>query len=129
MSELYPMLKHLHLTAVAISITFFLVRGLGMMIDAKWLQLKVVKILPHIVDTILLVSALLLTVAIQQYPFQEAWLTAKVVGLVIYIGLGLVALKLGRTKAVRVLAFFAALLVFAYIASVAIAHSATPWLN
>ncbi len=127
MAELYPMLKHLHLTAVAISVVFFIARGLGMMMDAQWLQRKLVKIAPHVVDTILLLTAISLTFAINQYPFQESWLTAKVIGLIAYIGLGVVALKVGSTKPIRIAAFFAAITVVFYIIGVAFSHNPTPW--
>jgi uncharacterized membrane protein SirB2 len=67
-----------------------------------------------------LASAIALAILIRQYPFAAPWLTAKVIGLVIYIGLGVIALKRGRTRRVRVVAWFAAQLVFFYIVAVAI---------
>ncbi|WP_293266598.1 SirB2 family protein [Neptunomonas sp.] len=127
MSELYPIIKHIHLTSVTLSILFFIVRGAGMLFDAQWLQKKLIKVLPHIIDTILLISAIALTFAINQYPFQADWLSAKVVGLILYIVLGTVALKRGKTKAIRISAFVLALLCITYILSVAITHNATPW--
>ncbi|BBB31323.1 SirB2 family protein [Neptunomonas japonica] len=127
MSELYPLIKHIHLTSVALSILFFLVRGAGMLFDAQWLQKKLVKILPHIIDTILLVSAIALTFIINQYPIQADWLSAKVAGLVLYIILGSIALKRGKTKTTRISAFVLALLCVTYILSVAITHNAAPW--
>jgi uncharacterized membrane protein SirB2 len=127
MAELYPIFKHLHLTSVGLSILFFLARGAGMLVDAGWLQKKLVRIAPHIIDTILLVSAILLTISISQYPLQENWLTAKVVGLILYIAFGTIALKRGKTKTIRVAAFALALLTLAYIVSVAITHTAMPW--
>jgi uncharacterized membrane protein SirB2 len=127
MSDLYPLIKHIHLTSVALSILFFIVRGTGMLFDAQWLQKKLVRILPHIIDTILLVSAIALTFAINQYPIQSDWLSAKVVGLVLYIVLGTIALKRGKTKTTRIGAFVLALLCVIYILSVAITHNAAPW--
>ena len=78
--------------------------------------------LPHAVDTVLLTTALMLTTVIQQYPFAVGWLTAKVVLLVAYIVLGSIALKRGRTRQVRVVAFVAALATVAFLVSVARAH-------
>jgi len=127
MSEYYPLIKHLHLTSVTLSILFFMVRGAGMLVDAQWLQKKLVRVLPHIIDTILLASAIALTIILSQYPLQQDWLTAKVIGLVLYIGLGTIALKRGKTKAVRITAFMLALCSIAYILSVAITHNAIPW--
>lgn len=127
MAELYPFIKHIHLTSVSISILFFIVRGGAMLVDAAWLQRKLVRILPHIIDTLLLLSAILLMMILQQYPLQQGWLTAKVIGLLCYIGFGTVALKRGKTKGVRIVALLLALASVAYIMSVAITRNPMPW--
>ena len=90
-----------------------------MLCDSAMLQRRWVKIIPHIVDTLLLTSAIIMMIMSGQYPFAQDWLTAKLLALFAYIGLGTVALR-GRSKVVRVWAFIAALAVFAYIGSVAI---------
>jgi uncharacterized membrane protein SirB2 len=69
---------------------------------------------------VLLASAIALATMLRQYPFASGWLTAKVTGLVVYVVLGTIALKRGRTLRVRVAAWIAAQLVFLYIVSVAI---------
>ena len=120
---MYMALKHSHMLFVAISGVLFLLRGGWMLMDSSWLQKKWVKIVPHINDTLLLLTALSLCVLTQQYPLQQSWLTVKVIALLVYIGLGMVALKKGKTKPVRALAFVAALLVFAFTATVARSHS------
>jgi len=74
----------------------------------------------HVIDTVLLASALVMVVWSHQYPFAQNWLTAKLFALIVYIGLGTVALKRGNTKRVRAAAFIGALLVFAYIVKVAV---------
>ena len=107
---------------VVISGLLFLVRGAWMMMDSGRLQKKWVRVLPHVNDTLLLLTAIVLCVLTQQYPVAQSWLTVKVVALVIYIGLGVVALRTGKTKTVRTLAWLAALLVFLYTFSVARAH-------
>jgi uncharacterized membrane protein SirB2 len=56
-------------------------------------------------------------------PSRGAWLLAKIIGLVAYIGLGMVALKPGRPPAQRALAWLAALAVFGYIVSVALTRN------
>lgn len=119
---MYMAFKHSHMLFAAISGLFFLVRGAWMLMDSDMLQKKWVKIVPHVVDTVLLVCAIALCVILNQYPFVESWLTVKVVMLVAYIGLGMVALKRGKTKAIRTVAFFAALASFLFMASVAISH-------
>lgn len=124
---MYMALKHLHLTAVTLSIALFLVRGYWMLIDSGSLQKRWVRIAPHIIDTVLLLSAIGLMLVIQQYPFVNGWLTAKLIGLFVYIGLGMIALKRGRSKNTRGLAFVAALLTVGYIVWVAISKDPTPW--
>jgi len=84
------------------------------------LRRRWVRVLPHVVDTLLLASAIALVLMLAQYPFVHSWLTAKVIGLVFYIALGMVALKLGATLRVRIAAWIAAQLVLAYVVAVAI---------
>lgn len=121
----YPFIKHLHLTAIVLSLSLFLLRGVWMLIDSPRLNERWVRVVPHIVDTVLLTSAITLAVLIHQYPFVHGWLTAKVLALVLYIVLGTIALKRGRTKGGRAVAFAAALLAFAYIVWTALRHN--PW--
>lgn len=116
----YFALKHLHMTFAVLSGAFFLLRGIWMLSGSTLLQRRWVRIAPHIIDTLLLASAVVLAVWSSQYPLQQSWLTAKVIALVAYIGLGTVALKRGRTPQVRGLAFVAALACFGYILAVAV---------
>ena len=116
----YLILKHLHVGCVVLSGAGFLLRGVWMLADSPWLQRPVVRVVPHVVDTVLLASAIAMTVISAQYPFVQPWLTAKFCGLLAYILLGMMALKRGRTKAQRATFFFAAMLAFAYIVSVAL---------
>lgn len=95
-----------------------------MLRESDMLQQRWVKVLPHIVDTLLLSSALIMVFWSAQYPFVQPWLTAKVLALLAYIGLGTVALKRGKTKAVRIWAFVTALATFAYIVAVALTKQA-----
>ncbi len=126
---MYFALKHLHLTAVALSFTLFALRAFWMLRESPQLQQRWVKIVPHIIDTVLLVSALSLAWMLQQYPFVDSWLTAKVLALLAYIGLGTVALKRGRTRKIRILALAGAVLSAAYIVSVALSHQPFPGLS
>ena len=115
---------HIHLTCVALSGLGFLLRGIWMMTESAMLQAKPVRILPHIIDTLLLLSALALAVITSQYPFVMPWLTVKLVLLLAYIGLGVFALRRGKTKSQRVMFFIAALAVFVFMISVAFSRSA-----
>jgi uncharacterized membrane protein SirB2 len=116
----YLLLKHFHMTCAALSGGFFLVRGQWMLAGSPLLQRRWVKTLPHIVDSLLLASAVGLALWSRQYPGQMPWLTAKIVALVAYILLGSVALKYGRTKTVRAAAYAGALATFGYIVAVAV---------
>ena len=123
---MYLILKHTHLIAVVFSFSLFFLRGLWMFADSPQLQKRWVKVVPHVIDTILLASAIALAVLIHQYPFVHTWLTAKLIALVIYIGLGTVAIKRGRSKSVRALAWVGALLTFGYIVAVALTRNPLP---
>lgn len=120
---MYGILKHLHLTTVILSFCLFIMRGIWMMAESPHLQARWVRIVPHVIDAILLASAIGLTLTLHQYPFAQGWLTAKVLGLIAYIILGSIALKRGSTLAIRVAAFIGSLTVFGYIVSVALTHS------
>lgn len=115
-----------HVLSVATSITLFVTRGVWMMADSPRLGQPWVRVVPHVVDTVLLTSAIGLAVLTAQYPLQQNWLTAKVLGLVAYIGLGMVALRFGRSKRQRVTAWGLAVVVFAYIVAVAVTRNPLP---
>ena len=117
---MYMMAKHLHMTAVGLSILLFVFRFIWSQFDASVLSKKWVKILPHIVDTVLLASAIWLCVILSQYPFVNAWLTFKVVGVVLYIVFGLFALKKAKTTMGKWSFFVAALAVLMSTAMVAV---------
>jgi len=119
----YSLLKSVHVTAVATSLSLFVLRAIWRMRASERLTARWVRVAPHIVDTVLLASAISLALMLENYPGTHAWLTAKVAGLVAYIVLGSIALKRGRTPAARGFAFVAALVVFGYIVSVAITKS------
>ncbi|MCZ8528328.1 SirB2 family protein [Alteromonas sp. PRIM-21] len=117
---MYMMAKHLHLTAVGLSILFFVFRFIWSQFDATALNKKWVKILPHIIDTVLLASAVWLCFILSQYPFVNAWLTFKVIGVVLYIVFGLFALKKAKTALSKWGFFVAALVVLMATAMVAV---------
>ena len=116
----YAALKMIHVTSVIISYLLFSLRGIWMMQGSAALKQRWAKVAPHIVDTMLLTSAIALAVKIDQDPIHDAWLSAKVLGLLLYIGLGMMALRFGKTRRARVSAWIAAQLVFLYIVLVAV---------
>lgn len=112
-------MKFVHVAAVIITATFFFVRGIWMLRESPLLDHPFVRVAPHVNDTVLLISALLLAGMIGQYPFVSGWLTAKLIGLVVYILAGHIALRRGRNRRERGLAFVAALVALTYIVTVA----------
>ena len=126
-AEVYGTMKMLHVGCAALSIAGFAARGALMLMQSPILQKRFVRVAPHVVDTLLLASAAWLAWFLGQVPFVHGWITAKVLALVLYIVLGMFALRRGRTKAQRAAAFVAALASFAYIVAVALTRDATPW--
>jgi len=112
-------MKTLHVLLAAVSISGFALRGFWMLTGSALLGHRITRVLPHIIDTFFLASAFVLMFMLKQYPFVDSWLTAKVFGLIGYIMLGSMALKHGRGRKEKITTFFAALVVFAWVASVA----------
>jgi uncharacterized membrane protein SirB2 len=118
-------IKGVHMGCAVLSVSLFFVRGIWMLTTPQRLRTLWGRVLPHGVDTVLLLSAVTLALMSHQYPGIDNWLTAKVVALLVYIGLGLVAFRFGRSKRTRAIAWATALLVFMYI--VAVARSRIVW--
>jgi uncharacterized membrane protein SirB2 len=112
--------KLLHQGAVALSITGFIARGLGAFAGAAWVRGRAARTVPHAVDTVLLGSALVLAWMLRLTPGAAPWLVAKIAGLLLYIGLGMLALRPGRPLTLRIGAWLAALLCIGWIVSVAL---------
>jgi len=118
----YGAVKLVHAGAAALSISLFALRGAWMLRSPQRLRRRWVRIAPHVIDTVLLGSALWLAWQLGADGSRD-WLWAKVIALLVYIVLGTLALKRGRTRGVRTVAFAAALATFGYIVSVAITKS------
>jgi uncharacterized membrane protein SirB2 len=121
MSDYFHTLRTIHMTCAGLSIAGFFLRWVWMLADSRLLDARPTKIVPHIVDTLLLASAIGLVTIIGFGP-NAAWLSAKIAGLIVYIVLGTFALKRGRTKGARAVFGVLAIVVFAFIASVARTH-------
>ena len=119
-------LKPLHVIFALVSVCGFMLRGYWMMRDSPLLYRRWVKITPHAVDTLLLLTGLTMMFAFGLYPTAQPWLATKLVAVIVYIVLGSIALKRGKTRAGRTIAFVAAISVFVYIVAVAVQHSPTP---
>lgn len=120
--------KNIHLISIVLSFSGFLVRGIWMLQGSTKLGQRWVKIAPHIIDTLLLTSAIALAVQMRISPLEHSWLMAKIIALLVYIGLGMVALRFGRSRNERLGAWVFGLLTFLYIVSVALTKSVLGWL-
>jgi uncharacterized membrane protein SirB2 len=119
----YTLFKHVHVAAATIVVLLFLLRGYWMLAGSPMLDRRWVRIVPHVNDTLLLLAAIGLATFTGLVPF----VIAKIAGLVLYIVLGTIALKRGRTKPIRIAAFVAALAVLAYIFAVAVRKTPLPF--
>lgn len=123
----YEAIKQAHVLSVATSFTLFFLRGYWVLQGSAIMQQRWVRIAPHMVDTVLLGSAIWLAVLLNASPLEHPWLMAKIVALLIYIALGSIAIKRGKTKQIRTIAWITALLTFLYIVSVALTKTPLPW--
>jgi uncharacterized membrane protein SirB2 len=122
MIEFYPQIKFVHVLCVILSGSLFVVRGFMMLADSRLANHAALRCLSYAIDTTLLTAALMLVTILHQYPFVQAWLTVKLLLLVVYIVLGVFALRRGRTRLVRAAFFAAAIAVYLFIVSVAWTH-------
>jgi uncharacterized membrane protein SirB2 len=122
MIEFYQEIKGVHVAAVFVSGSLFVLRAAAANAGATWAMAGLLRYLTYAVDTVLLTAALMLATILRQYPFVHGWLTVKVLLLVLYIGLGTYALKRGRTRTIRIGCSVAAVVVFALIITIARAH-------
>jgi len=125
---MYLILKYFHTAFAILTITGFLLRGYWM-ITASDLRLnRATRVAPHVIDTLFLATGIALIYVLNLAPMQHNWLLAKFAGLIAYVSLGMVAMRFGRTPAIRTFAFVAAVAAFAYIAGVALSKSPASWI-
>ena len=120
------LVKLIHISCAVMTITGFLARSYLKLAAPQYLQQRWLKITPHVIDTVLLASAIVLVIQIQQYPFVSAWVTAKLLMLLVYIGFGLMTLRFARDRLQFVIGFIGACLSFSYIIAVALTKQAWP---
>lgn len=116
------MLKSIHIASVILSGSLFFLRSIWLMRGSPVMQQRWVRIAPHSIDTVLLTSAILLAWQLGYSPFNAPWLAAKIIALLLYIGLGMLAFRFAKSNSARLYAWLAALITFAYIVAVASTH-------
>ena len=120
---MYELLKQVHITCALLSVSGFALRGYWLMQRDPRLGHRLTRVLPHLVDTVLLGSAVAMLFVLGISPFALDWLSAKLAALLIYIALGMVTLRFGRSRRLRIGAFWLALATGLYIISVAYTKS------
>lgn len=122
---MYSALKTIHIACAIASGAGFLLRGGLMLAGSPLLATRWARIAPHVIDTLLAAAGVTMAVIAHISPLAQPWLAAKIGALAAYIVLGSIALKRGRTRAIRAAAFAAAAAIYAYIVGVALARSPT----
>jgi uncharacterized membrane protein SirB2 len=125
---MYLILKNFHMTFAMLAISGFLLRGYWLMIGSALRQHRASKIVPHFIDALFLGTGIWLIVMLNLPWMQQPWLLAKFVGLLGYIGFGMVAFRFGKTPEIRSIAFVAAVASFAYIVGTALTKSPLSWI-
>lgn len=121
----YATVRLVHVTCAGASIAGFAARGALLLAGVDWRRWRWLRVLPHANDTVLLGAAVALALMSGQYPLRDAWLTAKLAGLCLYVGMGTLALRPDLGWRARAGALVAALAIAAYIVGVAVTRSAT----
>ena len=116
------MIKHLHMLFVVLSFAGFTGRIILAEINPHTLKPKWIKIAPHVIDTLLLLSGVSLVIIGSWFSSDYGWIIAKFIALLVYIALGVLALR--SQGKIRWLAFTGAVLCFLYIARVAVSKQA-----
>ncbi|WP_431521294.1 SirB2 family protein [Alloalcanivorax xenomutans] len=125
----YLLIKQLHMTLAALSLGLFVLRAGWSVAGSPMLRRRWVRVTPHIVDTLLLTFGVTLMILLRAWPHQTPWLAAKLLALLVYIGLGTMAIKRGTTPARRAGYALAAIMVFLYMVGVAVRHHPGSWLT
>lgn len=121
----YQTIKMIHLYSVIASLSFFIVRAIWMLQKSPLLHKRWVKVSPHFIDTVLLGSAVALSLQIGQYPFVHSWLTIKVLLLLVYIVAGAAALKYAKKRLTQMVSLLIAIFSASWIVASAVTKS--PW--
>lgn len=121
MIEFYPQIKLVHVMAILCSGALFLLRGSSALAGLRWPMVAPVRYLSYTIDTVLLTAAMMLLTILPGALFANGWLLVKVVLVVTYVVLGVLAMRCAD-KRVRIATFVLALLTYGQIYWIARAH-------
>ena len=122
MIEFYSQIKAAHIGFVLASGFLFAARGVLVLLGQRWAMAAPIRYLSYTIDTALLTAALMLLTILPRGLYANGWLTVKLVLLVVYVVLGVFALRRARSRAGRAICYVAALAAFAMIYGIARAH-------
>lgn len=122
MIEFYPQIKHAHVMLALLSGGLFALRGLGVLLGGRWPLAWPLRWASYTIDTALLTAAMMLLTVLPGAMFANGWLAAKLALIVLYVVLGVFALRRGRTRTTRLACYLAALATFGAVYGIARAH-------
>lgn len=122
MIEFYPQIKHAHMGLALTSGALFALRGAALLAGMRWPKAAVVRYVSYTIDTALLTAAMMLLTILPGALYANGWLATKVVLIVVYVVLGILAFGDRRSRRARVMCYVAALLTFGQIYCIARAH-------
>ena len=128
MIEFYPQIRYVHVLAVTLSGCLFAVRGLAALMGMRWPRWALVRYLSYSIDTVLLTAALMLVAILPAALFGNGWLALKVALVVVYVVLGVFAMRERRSRGTRAACYLLALFVFLWIVGIARMHHPWGWL-
>ena len=117
--------RTIHIAFAVLTIISFTLRGMWMLMDSPLLLSKPARIVPHIIDTLLLFSGIVLVINYTSYHHGYGWLLAKLAAIILYIGTGAIALKYGKTRVIRIIALIISYCLLVIIVSLALTRSIT----
>ena len=119
------MLRSILVFLAYLTVAGFVVRAIWSLSGSGLREQKLVKVLPHVVDTLLLVLGVVMAFQLAISPF-EGWLLAKLVGLLAYIGFGVATMRASE-PGMKVAGLVGALVSVGYVFLVAFSRSAWPF--
>lgn len=128
MIEFYPQIRYVHILAISLSGSLFAVRGLAVLMGMRWPLWNPVRYLSWTIDTVLLTAGLMLVAVLPGALFANGWLTLKLLLVLVYVILGVFALKRASTRRRKAIFYALALATFLVIVGIARLHSPWGWL-
>ena len=124
---MFLIFKTIHITFAIISFSGFLLRSFLMFIDSPVLKSTWAQLIPHLVDTVFVLSGFSMAFMLNFAVFGQPWLVVKILLLMIYLLFVGIALSRGTTKRMRTVAFFLAIATFTFIVGIAVNKTPVSW--